>query len=79
MASVQRQQGSRYAATYSTGRIYSHPGLSLRPRNVYLQDTPESWADHLVSDLLTRSCPELPIDTTDFPEALTAAGIGDLS
>ena len=78
VASVQRELARRYAAAYSTGRIYSHPDLSLRPRNVFLQDTLESWADHLVSDVLARSCPELPIDTTDFPEALTVERIGDL-
>ena len=78
VVSVQRELARRYAAAYSTGRIYSHPDLSLRPRDVFLQDTPESWADHLVSDVLARSCPELPIDTTDFPAALTVERIGDL-
>ena len=77
-ASVQRELARRYAAAYSKGRIYSQPGLSLRPQNIFLQDTPESWADHLVSNVLVRSCPELPIDATDFPEALTAERIGDL-
>ena len=76
-ASLRGELARRHGASYSEGRIYTH-GDRVRSRDVFGEDAPESWADRLVSTVLTLAYPSLPLDHTDFPDVLTTDRISAL-
>ena len=68
----------RFAISFSQGRIYAHPGVTVRPRDIFAEEEPASWADRLASSILNAVYPSLPFDYSAFPFALTAEGISTL-
>ena len=77
-ASVRGEMARQYAQAYSQGRIYSHPRVRVRSRDIFAQDTPESWVEGLAAAVLEQAYPSLPLDHGDFPYTLTSEGIADL-
>ena len=72
---VRGELARRDATTYSQGRVYTHSGISICPVDIFVQESPESWADRLASVVLQQAYPGLPFDHRDFPFTLTADGI----
>ena len=70
--SVRDELTRRYAAVYSQGHINTRAGVTLHPRDIFLDEIPESWADRLASALLLSAHPSLPLDHGSFPETLTS-------
>ena len=65
----------RFATSFSQGRIYTHPEVRVRPRGIFEEEHPESWADRLASAVLSMACPSLPFDHSAFPHTLTTEGV----
>ena len=61
-----------FQSVYRQGRIYSHEEITIRPRDVFAEDEPESWADRMAAELLLQAHPSLPLDYSEFPHVLTA-------
>ena len=51
-----------FQSVYIQGRIYSHEDFTIRPRDVFTDDKPESWADRMAAELLLQAHPGLPLD-----------------
>ena len=68
--SLRGEMARRYAMSYSLGRIYTHPSITVRAREIFTEQTPESWARHLASAVLLQAFPALPFDHSDFPDTL---------
>ncbi|MCH8062552.1 MAG: hypothetical protein IH861_08615 [Chloroflexi bacterium] len=67
-----------FQSVYIQGRIYSHEEVTIRPRDVFAEDKPESWADRMAAELLLQAHPSLPLDYSEFPHVLTAESAADL-
>ena len=74
-ASLRGELTRRYTLSYSMGRIYTHEGLGIRARDVFMEESLESWADLLASAVLMLAHPSLPVDHDSFPYALTSSSI----
>ena len=72
------QLAHSFQGVYLQGRIYSHEEVTVRPRDVFGEDMPESWADRMASELLLQAHPSLPLDYSGFPHVLTAKSAADL-
>ena len=71
-ASVRGEMARQYALAYSQERIYSHPRIKVRSRDMFAQETPESWVEGLASAVLEQVYPSLPLEHGDFPYTLTS-------
>ena len=67
-----------YKSVYIQGRIYSHEEVTVRPRDVFAEDMPESWADAMAAELLLQAFPSLPLDYGEFPHVLTSGSAADV-
>ena len=72
------QLARSFQGIYLQGRIYSHEEVTVRPRDVFAEDVPESWADRMATELLLQAHPDLPFDYTEFPHVLTPGLAADL-
>ena len=77
-ASVRGEMARQYALAYSQERIYSHPRIKVRSRDMFAQETPESWVEGLASAVLEQVYPSLPLEHGDFPYTLTSENIAAL-
>ena len=77
-ASVRGEMARQYAQAYSQGRIYSHPRVRVRSRDIFAEDTPKSWVEGLATAVLKQVYPNLPLDHGDFPYTLTSECIDRL-
>ncbi len=77
-ASVRSELARRFRTSFTEGRIYAYGGERLPTSEVFLEDTPESWADRLASAVLLRAYPDLPFDHRGFPHPLTDRLVGDV-
>jgi len=68
----------RISRGYAEGRVYSHKTLTLSASEVFGGDSVERSVDGLASHLLSQAFPRLPVDSTNFPGTLDAAGIKTL-
>ena len=76
--SVRSELARRFRTSFAQGRIYAYGGERLSTSEVFVGDTPESWADRLVSAVLLRAHPDLPFDHRGFPHPLTDRLVGDV-
>ena len=72
-ASVREELARRFAVAFSQGRIYTHPSVRVRPRDIFEGETAESWADRLATSVLSLAYPEPLYDHDAFPHILTGA------
>ena len=70
-SSLRAELARRLATAYSQGRIYTQSRVQVRPRDIFGEETPESWADRLATALLAQIYPDQPIDPSAFPHALS--------
>ena len=73
--SVRGELARQFAVSFAQGRIYTYPGVSVRPRDIFEGDTPEAWADRLASAVLSLAYPSPLFDHSSFPYSLTADGV----
>ena len=69
-ASLRGELTRRYGVSYAQGRIYTHTSVRIRARDIFAEESPESWSDRMGAALLQLAYPSLPIDHDDFPHAL---------
>ena len=69
--SLRREAERRYAPSYAQGRVYTHADIAIRPEEIFVEDTPDSWTDRLVAAALEQAYPTLPIAHEDFGLTLT--------
>ncbi len=74
-ASLRGELTRRYKVSYSVGRIYTHEGFVIRAEDVFVEESLESWADHLASAVLMLAHPSLSVDHDSFPYTLTSSNI----
>ena len=77
-SSMRGELARRFASSFSQGRIYTDAGIKVRPKDVFGEDDPASWADSLARGVLGAAYPELPYDHTAFPRTLTAGAIASI-
>ena len=77
-ASLREEVTRRYGMSYSQGRIYTHPDIEVRSRDVFFEESPSAWADRLASSVLLMAHPSLPFDHVSFPDALTGTRVADI-
>ena len=77
-ASLRGELTRRYTLAYSMGRIYSHASSRILPKDVFMEDSLESWADLLASTILVLTYPSLPVNHDSFPYTLTSSSISAL-
>ncbi len=76
--SLRGELAQRYAVAYSLVRIYTYQDTRIRPRDIFSEESPISWADRLASAVLSHAHPDLPIDDTGFPGPLTGDKVAAL-
>ena len=75
---VRGELSHHYAAALSQGRVYTRTGISVRPRDVFVEDSPDSWAQRLASAVHRAAYPRLPFDAGAIPSPVTADAVVDL-
>ena len=63
----------REALSYSRGRIYTHPRISLKPAGIFAEGMAPSWVDRLAKAVFDQAYPSVPFD--EFPRTLTGEKI----
>ena len=61
--------------TRREARIYAQTGVTLKPSEIFVEETPDSWVDRMVDAVYVGAYPDLPFEYGEFPETLTADGI----
>ena len=70
-SSLRGELARRYGVSYSQGRIYTHTSIRVRARDIFAEESIESWSDRMAAALLQLAFPSLPIDYQEFPHTLT--------
>ena len=77
-ASLRGELARRDALAYSQGRVYTRPGITVQPAEVFVEEDASSWVNVLVDKVLSAAFPSLPFDHTTFPSPLTTARMASL-
>ena len=70
-SSIRGELARRYRTSFSLGRIYTHPDISIRSRDIFTEEDPESWTDNLASAVLSQNYPSIPFNYENLPFAVT--------
>ena len=75
-ASVLGELARRETQSYSHGRIYTQSGLSIRPSDIFVEGSAESWVERLVEAVFLQAYPSLPFEYSEFPATLNSQEVG---
>ena len=77
-ASLRGEMARNYGVSYSQGRVYAHSRVRVRPGDIFVGESPESWVDRLAVGVFRQAYPSLPLDHGDFPSPITSDTISAL-
>ena len=76
--SLRGELARRDALSYSQGRIYTRPGITIHPGEIFVEENADYWASRLADKVLLAVFPRLPFDHAALQFTLTAGHLASL-